>query len=347
MYIAEWKHSMPRADLTNRLWVPFAVVLSAMFGRGLYWVFQKIREGSYDFLPKFLQKPELSGVALKPRYLGAIFLLFMVLGYAPRLAQAYLYRESIKFNMLIRQSVIFDPDQVQMIYQNSEPQDIIVYDDDFIRHYLLSHGGLWRRAIYLPSLPLPASYQFKPEDLKYEISWNPYLSVYRPEYERAIQYPLPINGGSTFTLTLEPTFKPQEIQILPGSNMKRGGSTRLQIIRESASGMVSKENIQVEGKNWQSFPLIPGQGGTLSLVNLEPSQPFFLAGLQFDGQQDHTFLWPWHGVIKVTLADKKYKLLRSAHLEDKITIKGNPYVREVTQDRGSTVLWRLKPKKAQ
>ena len=36
MYIAEPGHPILRADLTNRLWVPFAVVLAGIFARGLW-----------------------------------------------------------------------------------------------------------------------------------------------------------------------------------------------------------------------------------------------------------------------------------------------------------------------
>jgi hypothetical protein len=345
MYISEWKHAMIRADLTTRLWILFAVVLSAVFGRGLYLVFQDIRDRSYDFLPGFIRNQEMIRSALTPRNLSAVLLLFLVIGYAPRLAQAYLYRDNIKSFMLIRQNVVFDPGQVKLTFENTGPRDIIVYDEDFIRHYFLSHGGLWRRALYLPLLPLPESYKFSPGDIKYEISWNPYLSIYRYDYERAIEDPLPISGGSKLTLTLKPRFQPHEIQILPGSNRKSGESVRLQMVRESTSGVIKKQDIQLHGNTWQTFPLIPEEGGSLSLVNLTPSQTFYLAGLKFGDQQDHNFLWPWHGVTKVSLWDNQLKIQRSAPLDFKITIRDITYGREIVQDKGSTVLWKLHPEK--
>jgi hypothetical protein len=345
MYIAEWKHAMTRADLTTRLWIPFAVVLAAIFGRGLYLVFQNLRAKSYDFIPGPVRNHDLIRNAINPRFLSAVLLVFLVIGYAPRLAQAYQGRQTIKSFMLIRQNVVFDPGQVKLTYKSTVPQDIIVYDDDFIRHYFLSHGGLWRRALYLPLLPLPDSYKFSPGDIKYEISWNPYLSLYHHDYERAIEDPLIISAGSNLTLALEPDFKPEAIQILSGSNLKRVGSGKLQIIRENSSGEKSQEDIDIKGDTWQSFPLKPGAGGTLTLVNADPSEPFYLAGLRFGGRQEHNFSWPWHGVTQVSLYDKQLKMKRSALLKNKIKIKDISYSREVVQDKGSTVLWRLKPQR--
>ena len=68
-------------------------------------------------------------------------LVFLLLGYAPHLVQAYEERENIKHFMLIRQNVVFDPGQVEWLFQHTGPDDIIVYNDDFLRHYFLSHGG--------------------------------------------------------------------------------------------------------------------------------------------------------------------------------------------------------------
>lgn len=345
LHIAEWKHAINRGDLTNRLWIPFAVVLSAVFGRGLYVIFQKIREGSYDFLPSYVRKNELIRIGLQLRYVWIILVLFLIVGYTPRLAQAYVHRQTIKSFMLFRQNVVFDPEQVTLALKNTGPQDIIVYEDEFIRIYYLCHGGLSRRALYSRLIPLPESFRFKPADIKYEITWNPYLSLFRPDYERAIQYPLTISGGSTFTLTLEPHFEPGEIKILSGSNLKGAGSAKLQVIRESALGVIRKEDIELHGNTWQTFPLIPEKGGTLSLVNLDPSKPFYLGGLSLGGQE-HNFLWPWQGVTKVSLHDNQLKIQRSAALDDEVKIKDIFYKREVIQDKGSTVLWRLYPEKA-
>jgi hypothetical protein len=146
-------------------------------------------------------------------------------------------------------------------------------------------------------------------------------------------------------LTLEPHFQPGEIQILPGSNIKSAGPFKLHIVRENAKGVMKMEDIQLNGHIWQTFPLIPEEGGTLSLVNLEPSLPFYLAGLKFGGEQDHNFLWPWRGVTKVSLNDNQLKIQRSALLDGKIKIKDTSYGREVIQDKGSTVLLRLHPEK--
>jgi hypothetical protein len=347
MYIAEPGHPIIRADLTNRLWVPFAVVLAAIFGRGLWWVFQEIRRGSYGFMPKSLQDQELLGKVLQPRYLWTVLVLFLVVGYAPHLVQAYQERANIKHFMLVRQNVKFNPEQIQWVFQHTSPQDIIVYDDDFIRHYYLCHGGLWRRALYLPLLPLPESFTFSPQDVKYEIGWNPYLSVQNYENVRDIADPLNIPGGSIYTLKFESDFAPHGLQILPGASPTGTGSARLRIIRKSASGVVKEEDVRLEGHNWQTFLLPPEKGGSLTLVNLEPSDPLFIAGLNFEAQPDHKFLWPWHGVVEVSLDDKCIHIKRTDFVPVETKIKGITYGRAVLQDTGSTVLWRLKAEKGE
>ena len=344
MYIAEPGHPIIRADLTNRLWVPCAVVLAAIFGRGLWWVFQEIRRGTYEFLPEKIRHQELSKVVLQPRNLWAIFFLFVVIGYAPHWAQAYEERASIKYFMLIRQNVVFNQDQVRWVMEHSGPQDIMVYDDDFIRHYFLCHGGLWRRALFLPLLPLPQSFHFNPGDIKYEIGWNPYLLIQHYENVRDVEYPLNIPGGSIYKLTLNADFQPDELRLLPGSGTAGQTSTKLRLFRESASGVRSQQDIQILGKDWQTVPLNPERGGSLTLINLEPSVPFLLGGLKFGGQLDQKFVWPWHGVVEVSLDDKRLQIKRADFLTDERKIDGVTYDREVLQDSGSTVLWRLRPK---
>jgi hypothetical protein len=341
MYIAEPGHPIIRADLTNRLWVPFAVVLAAVFGRGLWWVFQEIRRGTYGFMPQSFKDRELAKKVLQPRYVWAVLVLFLLIGYAPHLAQAYAERADAKHFMLIRQNVTFEPEQIQWLYKHTSPRDIIVYDDDFLRHYYLSHGGLWRRAIYLPLLPLPKDFTFQPDDIKYEVGWNPYLAIQSYENVRDIAYPLNIPGDSTYTIKFAPDFQPAELQILPGVSPAGAGSTRLRIIRKSASGAEKTEDVDLKGTNWQTYPLIPEPGGSVALINLSPAQPLYIAGLNFGGQPDHKFLWPWHGVRAVTMEDKQIHITRTDKLPTLTKINGITYDREVLQDTGSTVLWKL------
>ena len=156
-----------------------------------------------------------------------------------------------------------------------------------------------------------------------------------------------IPGGSIYTLNFESHFQPGELQILPGVSPTATGSARLRIVRKSASGVVKEEDIQIEGSNWQIYPLIPERGGSLALINLEPSKPFFLAGLKFGGQQNHKYLWPWQGVTEVSVDDKQRQIQRAAFLPGKKKIRGVTYDLEVLQDAGSTVLWRLRPEKGE
>jgi hypothetical protein len=346
MYIAEPGHPIIRADLTNRLWVPFAVVLAAIFGRGLWWVFQEIRRGSYGFIPKSVKDQEWSKKVLQPRYMWGFLVLFLLAGYAPHLAHAYSERANIKHFMIIRQNVNFNPEQIQYVFQHTTPQDIIVYDDDFIRHYYLCHGGLWRRAIYLPLLPLPKDFTFKPSDIKYEVSWNPYLSIQSYENVRDIAYPLSIPGDSIYTLQFDPDFQLAGLQILPAVSPKGTGSTKLRIIRKSAQGGQKSEDIDLKGNNWQTYSLIPEPGGSLTLINLDRAKPLLIAGLNFGGQPDRKFLWPWHGVRAVTMEDKQIHITRTDKLPIGTKIKGITYAREVLQDTGSTVLWKLTAEQA-
>jgi hypothetical protein len=346
MYIAEAGHPIIRADLINRLWVACAVVLAALFGRGLWWVGQEIANRSYDFLPQYLLNRERLKGVLQPRLMWAILVLFLLIGYAPHLAQAYSERANMKHFMLIRQNVRFDAEQMQWVFQHTTPQDIIVYDDDFIRHYYLCHGGLGRRAIYLPLLPLPQDFTFRPGDIKYEVGWNPYLAVQNYENARDIADPLSIPGGSVYTLTFDPDFQPAELQILPGTRPGGAGSAKLRIIRKSAQGGQKSEDVDFKGMGWQTFPLLPEPGGSLTLINLDHDKPLFIAGLQFGGQADHKFLWPWHGIREVSLQDKQIYITRHESVPVETKIKGITYGREVLQDTGSTVLWRLSAEKA-
>ena len=341
MYIAEPGHPILRADLTNRLWVPFALVLAAIFARGLWWVIQQIITESYNFVPQNLQKHEFLGRVMKPQYLWLVLVIFFVAGYLPGLVQAYDIRENIKYFMVVRQNVVFDQDQINSVLEKNGPQNFMIYDDTLIRHYILSHGGLERRAIYLPLLPLPESFQISPETPKYEIGWNPFLAVQHYENVRDVQYPLIIPGGSTLKLSLDPQFQPEELQILPGSQPRQGTSSRLSVIRRGATGATEQKDIHLSGNDWQSFPLQPLRGGSLLLVNLDPDKPLLVGGLNFSGQ--HTFLWPWQGVEKVILIDVQRHLQRSALLPKQVKIKGINYELEVLQDSGSTVLWRLRP----
>ncbi len=342
MFVAEADHPILRADLTLRLWVPFAVALAAIFGRGLWWVGHNIRHSSLDFLPGWLQDKQFITQPARPGLMWAALLVFLLLGYAPHLVQAYEERENIKHFMLIRQNVVFDPGQVEWLFQHTGPDDIIVYNDDFLRHYFLSHGGLARRAMYLPLLPLPDSFHFKAEKVKFEVGWNPYLAIQSYKNVRAVQDPLIIPGGSVYTLTLENDFQPGKLQLLPGP--QKGGPAKLRLIRESAGGLVTTADLDLAGNTWQAFPLAPEPGGTLSLVNLEPAQPAALAGLRFGGQPDPGFRWPWQGVVKVALDDKEINIQREALLPKERTIKGAPYSLKALQDQGSTVLWRLSPR---
>jgi hypothetical protein len=341
MYIAEPGHPILRADLTNRLWVPFAVVLAGIFARGLWWVIQQIFTESYNFVPQNFQKHEFFERVMKPQYLWSVLVIFFVVGYMPGLVQAYDIRENIKYFMVVRQNIIFDHDQINYVLEKTGPQDFLIYDDNLIRHYFLSHGGLDRRAIYLPLLPLSDNFQISPETLKYEIGWNPFLAVQHYENVRDVHYPLIIPGGSTLKLSLDPQFQPEALHILPGSNQTIGPSAKLSVIRHSAEGETEHQDIHLSGQNWQSFPLQPLRGGSLLLVNLDPAKPLLVGGLNFSGQ--HSFLWPWQGVDKVTLIDVQRNLQRSALLPRQVKIKGITYKLELLQDSGSTVLWRLWP----
>ena len=345
MYIAEPGHPIIRADLTTRLWVPCAVVLAGLFGRGLWWMVQEIRAGSYDFLPGKVRS-RVQGLGLvKPRFLWAALALFLVAGYAPHLVQAYETRADIKYFMIVRQNVTFDPGQVQWVFNHTGPKDIVVYDDDFIRHYYLCHGGLTRRAIYLSLLPLPENFHFAPDDIKYEIGWNPYLIVQHYENVRAITYPLIIPGGSTYRLNFESQFQPQELRVLPASSAAGAASTRVRLIRQAAAGVVKQEDVQIDSDTWQTFPLQPDKGGSLTIINLDPAKPFLLAGMQLGEEQRGKFLWPWHGVTEVSLQDARIQIQRSVFLPEDQKIGEVTYDREVLQDTGSTVLWKLTPAK--
>jgi hypothetical protein len=345
MYIAEPGHPIIRADLTNRLWVPAAVVLAAVLGQGWRWVIQKIRSGSLDFPPQFIiNRGPFQGLR-QPRTLWAILLIFLLLGYAPQLVQAYQERAHIKNFMLIRQNVAFDQGQIQWLYDHTKPQDIIVYDDDFIRHYYLCHGGLERRALYLPLLPLPKNFTFAPQDIKYEVGWNPYLAVQHYENVRAITYPLNIPGGSAYQLTLAENFQPVKLQLLPGDLPAGGASAKVRLIRKSATGVEQAEDLHLQGGNWQTFPLTPEQGGSLTLINLDPEKPLLIAGLRFGEPSSARFFWPWQGVVEVSLQDKQLNIQRVAFFPDQRKIGGAAYDLEVLQDTGSTVLWRLVPVK--
>ncbi len=345
MYIAEPGHPIIRADLTTRLWVPFAVVLAGLFGRGLWWMVQEIRAGSYDFLPGAWHKRVQGLGPLRPRFLWAALALFLVVGYAPHLVQAYETRADIKYFMIVRQNVTFDPGQVQWVFNHTSPEDIIVYDDDFIRHYYLCHGGLTRRAIYLSLLPLPENFQFAPGDIKYEIGWNPYLIVQHYENVRAITYPLIIPGGSTYKLNFESQFQPGELQLLPASSAAGTASTRVRLVRKAAAGEVKQEDVQIDGDTWQTFPLQPDKGGSLTIINLDPAKPFLLAGMKLGEEQRGKFLWPWHGVTEVSLQDARIQIQRAVFMPEEQKIGDVTYDREVLQDTGSTVLWKLTPAK--
>lgn len=343
MYIAEPGHPIIRADLTNRLWVPFAVVLVALFARGLWVIFQQIRSRSHDFLPSNIQHSKILKQRLQTKYLWAALVLFLLVGYTPHLVEAYDYREMIKYYMIVRQNVTFNQDQVNYVIENTSPHDIIVYDDTLIRHYILCHGGLSRRAIYLPLQPLPDKFKINPASKIYKIGWNPFLFVQHYEAVRDVHYPLVIPGYSTLKLNLDPQFQPEYLQILPGSTDKRRESSKIRIIRQSAAGVIEQKDLQFSRDNWQGFPLKPVRGGSLIIKNLEPSAPFLLGGLRFDRQQENNFLWPWEGVDKVILNNEQRKLRRSALMPRKEKIKGIIYDLEVIQDFGSTVLWRLWP----
>jgi hypothetical protein len=342
MYIGEAGHPIVRADLTNRLWIPLAVVLAAVFGRGLWWVFKEIRQGSYEFLPWPRRRQGLALGILQPRYVWAIFLVFLVVGYVPRLAQAYEDREVIKYFMLVRQNVEFDPGQLQWLFDHSGPQDIIVYEDDFIRHYFLCHGGLQRRAIFSPLLPLPKDFRYNPGDIKYEVGWNPYLLIQHYENVRHVAYPLHIPGGSVYKLTLTADCQPDALQLLPGGQDGRN-SARVRIIRQAAGGPATTRDLTMAGPGWQTVPLSPAPGGSITLINLEPAKPLLLGGLRLGGQANQQFLWPWQGVVHVSLDDKRLGIQRAAFLPTASRINGAAYDLEVVQDRGSTVLWRLRP----
>ncbi|MFZ2087325.1 MAG: hypothetical protein WAU47_02015, partial [Desulfobaccales bacterium] len=343
MYIAEAGHPILRADLTTRLWVPFAVVLAAIFGRGLWWVFQHIKSGSQDFLPGTLKEADSLTKTLTPRRMWAALVIFLVFGYAPHLGQAHEERDTVKHFMLVRQNVMFDPGQVRWLFEHTAPEDVIVYNDDFLRHYFLSHGGLGRRAVYVPLQPLPESFDLTPAKVKYEIGWNPFLAVQHYENVRSVQYPLIIPGGSVYTLTLEGDFLPFELQLLPAP--PKNGSSRLRLIRQSAAGLITTADIHLDGDGWQVVPLAPEPGGSLSLVNLDPHKPAPLGGLRFGGQPHHPFLWPWVGVEKVSMDDRQLSIQRSAPLPGERKIMGFTFGREALQDKGSTVLWRLIPRK--
>jgi hypothetical protein len=343
IYITELGHPIHRAHLTNRLWVPFAVVLAALFARGLWVIYQQIRSGSYDFIPKNIQHNEFLKKGMHSQYLWAVLILFLLVGYTPHLVQAYNNREMVKYFMKIRQNVIFNEDQVNLAIEKTSPQDFIIYDDTLIRHYILCQGGLWRRAIYLPLQPLPENFDIDPKSKIYKIGWNPFLSVHFYENVRAFTYPLTIPAEAIYTLTFDSDFQPTELHLLPGSSKKVDGYFKLRIIRESATGVIKQDEIYLDGNTWQTYPLLPEKGGSLSLVNLDSFKPCFLAGLKFEGGQDSSFLWPWHGIREVKMDDKKRWIKRSVVISRERKIKGISFDLEVIQDRGSTVLWRLWP----
>lgn len=344
MYIAEPGHPILRADLTNRVWVPFAVVLAAIFAQGLWRIFLQLYERTYNFLPEKVTDYEVIKKGLKPLYLWTILITFLVVGYTNSLVRAYSIRENIKYLMIIRQNVIFDKDQVRIALEKTRPQDFIIYDDSLIRHYFLCHGGLRRRAIYLPLQPFPDNFNPPSESNKYKIGWNPFLAVQNYENVRAIHYPLIIPGDSTLILTLDPQVQLENVQILPGLTKTGGESPKLRVKRQSATGVIEQIDIQITEGNWQNFPIKPLQGGSLFIINLDPSQPFLLSGLNLGKQQDYPFLWPWQGVDKVTLIDNQIRIERSVSLPRCEKLAGTTYDLEVVQDAGSTVLWRLRPR---
>jgi hypothetical protein len=344
MYIAESGHPMIRHDLTNRLWVPFGVVLAAIWGRGLYWIFHEIRRGSYDFLAPSHRYQTWITENIQPHYLWIGLISFVLIGYSPHIGQAYENREFIKNIMITRQNVIFDNDQVKLAFKNTESKDILIYEDDFIRHYFLSHGGLWRRALYSPLESLPDNFYINPEAKIFKIGWNPFLFVQNFKMVKAVNYPVIISGGSTFTLNLTPSFQPEYLRILPIQGKKEFGSCKIRIIRKSATGVAEEQDRQICGNNWQAIPLPPVKGGRIQIINLDPSSPLFIGGLNFHTPLNQGFLWPWEGVDQVTLFDNQLNIRRSATLPREEHLKGKTYELEVVQDSGSTVLWRLWPK---
>lgn len=324
-----------QAELVKRLFIFWAVAGAAVFGRALVLMARDPGLGYLSLAGPLARYPFL--IQPHPGLWRAALVLFLVLGYGPRLVQAYHFRSSVLNTIIARMDVALEAAQPREAVQQTTPQDLVLYDHELVLSFFLTHGGLHRGAVLLPVLPLPAGFKLDPANVKFLAAWNPYL-----ELPGEIRYPLRLAGDAKLEIHLEPEARVEALEVLTPTRADLA-ETHLWVERQAA-GRAFRQKLELSPGVWRVYPLEFGlPGGTLTLGNSSTAKPVLLAGLRLLPLTGGGHHWPWAGVREV-----RWRSPSASHtfaIPGEFSLQGTRYRLRVLADGAASVLWELTPAK--
>lgn len=269
---------------------------------------------------------------------------FLVIGVAPRLAESFEFLRDYDIWLKRSQDFSLNREQTQLLLKNTSPHDIVLYDDEMVLAYFLTHGALNRRAVFLPTLPLPSGPIPDPAAVKAMVARNPYIWL-NPDYpgEYRAYYPLRLPPGCGLELHLEPYISVEALEIFsprPPAHAPPAGN-RL-VIQRSHSEAFHQQEVIISANEWRAYGwerIIPG--GIISLKNPEKDRSIYIGGLRLLPVTPSHHLWPWQGVEKVVWLDNVSKDPYWFAPPRDFSLQGERYQLQVVHDGGANVLWRL------
>jgi len=330
------------AQLSTRLFVVWQVAATAIFARGLVVAVKAKGLGDFTwskYLVHYLPQRISSQLSWRLFLAG-----FLVIGMTPRIIESYKFLRDKGIWAESNQHFSLDQEQPLILIRNTKPDDFVLYDDEMVLAHFLTHGALQRRAIFLPTLPLPPGMVANPAHVKAMVSRNPYLWL-NPGYPEGYRagYPLRLPPGAKLEILLKDDVRVEYLEILsPSPPLPDEAVGSFLTIERRLAEKVYQEEVILSHDKWKIYPLRPIlSGGVISFRNLNKVKSIFIGGLRLGPITPSNQLWPWQGVKRVIWLDPKSRKPYCFTPSLTYFFNGEYYRLKPLHDGGTNVLWKM------
>lgn len=327
--------------VSDRVWLPVKFLLFGALGAGI-WHWLTALLGKLAAGMQTHKKPCDVNTAISGLAVGWLLLTLVVVFFLQQTLIRNLWLNGSQYAAEVRVNTDrpyfrIDPGQPQLLLQNIQPDDYVLYMQEVPMYFYFSHGALGQHAISYSAIagtPEQDIWLDQNSDIRYLVAQHPVMSVLGQP-----QVALPLSLQDRLLISSDSPFELEQLQLFV-ENMY--SSDALVSLSGTLNGEEQLRRLLTIKAGWGEWITLEDEAGILvdqvKLAGANESSQLLISGIHLGHAS--TTQWPWEQGISVTLkgADESVQDLPVLHFDPAILAQGLDLNLEVLSDDSITVL---------